>query len=279
MTSVARAFAVVLYRTTAALTLCFGVVLTYGMVGAILILDGDDTMPLILGIGAATTALILIILLKPMWPGKFVRDIKRMRAGGPGVRWVYTRREWRAANRLEVRRIGWSTFTWTFIGLIAGVAAIVAGLLFASSQVRELLSWLGGLILVVTAAGTAVVAALSSPLQACTRRRGEIDVSPLGIYRQPGGYLPFFWFTSALHDVQLSDGPPLHLRLLAVAQNSGGKEKLWTTIAVPAGREGEAGQLVELLRAEIVAYRERPGPDYGGGGGGGWPNIDISWLT
>jgi hypothetical protein len=277
MTTLRRASAMIMYRTTVVLTIVVGVVFAYGMADIVRALGGADMTALILGVVLGATALILVITMVAMWPGRYIRDIARMRAGDATAHWTYSRPEWRAANRLEARRIRWGLFTWTLMGLIGAGAATVLGRVIEDPRAAEALGRLGVVLLILTVAGTVVVTGLSGPVLARTRRRGEVYISPYGIYHRPGGYRPFFSFGHVLRDVELGDEPRLHLRFLARAQNTAGDAgQLWATVAVPAGREGEARELVEGLLAAITEHRERPEPEYSGRGGV-LSYFDISW--
>ena len=277
MTTLRRAFAVNMYRTAVALTVVVGVVLAYGLAEIVRALGAPDVTGLILGVVVGAAALVLAIIVVTMWPGRYVRDIARMRAGDALAHWTYSRPEWRAANRLAARRIRWGSFTWTLVGLIGAGAATVIGRVIEEPRVAEALGRFGMMLLVLTVAGTVVVAGLSGPVLARTRRSGEVYVSGHGIYQRPGGYRPFFSFGHVLRDVEVSEEPRVHLRLMARAQNTAGDARqLWATVAVPAGREGEAWELAEALRAAITAHLEGPKPEYSGRGGV-LSYFDLSW--
>jgi hypothetical protein len=104
------------------------------------------------------------------------------------------------------------------------------------------------------------IAALGRPALAGRRATGDIYISPLGVYAQPGGYTPLFGPALAPRDVALQEGSAPRLQFRGLTKSSSGSFSTTLpidlfTIAVPPGRETAARDLVARFQTEILPDR------------------------
>jgi hypothetical protein len=205
------------------------------------------------GIPGAAVLLAFLIALPLLAPWRYTNDMNSMRSGGAWAHWRYDEAEWSAANSIEGRRNRRNSYTGAAFALGLGLVILLIGLAVDDPDSRE--TWLfvgsimtgGGVVLILTI--------LSTSVDTLARRKptGEIYISPMGIYRQPGGYVALLGFGVRVHRVEFVDGKPSVVRFdTSVQQRYGTTKEHWADVAVPAGHEDEAKKLVDRFRATIL---------------------------
>jgi hypothetical protein len=252
---VKRLFSIVPFRRVA-LILTVLVLLFTGST-AVLVL-GRHAAPALWAIPASLLAVVLVLVLPllTLMARPYRLDIEGMLAETTAwAHWSYDEAQWRAANRLEVRRDLTSIRMPAVVLLGGGAALSLIGLIAGGSGAAG-----AGAFVMVAGLGIVSAMALASPgTFARIRSRGEIYLSPVGIYRRPGGYVPLFGLRQTLREVALvggSSGP--HLRFVCtIRQRRQGRIVTMTTemarVLVPADRLEEAQQLVERFRSEELS--------------------------
>ncbi|WP_344863528.1 hypothetical protein [Planomonospora alba] len=249
-----RLFSIVHLRTLLLTSLGGTVVIA---VALRLLLRGWDQGPgavwlLSLGLPAAVLLVVLLVLATTTRPQEHLREMERMLAGQGWAHWHYDEDAWRAANGVESRRDRRDSYTAALlalaVGLVAAVIGLVAGVdLFVFAGVLS-----AGMALVALAA----VATAGTALPARGSPRGEIHISPLGVYRRPGGYVALRSLGTRLCGVDLVEaagGDPAVLRFTAMVQGRGGAVPTrLADVAVPPGREDEARALVRRFHDEVL---------------------------
>jgi hypothetical protein len=105
--------------------------------------------------------------------------------------------------------------------------------------------------------GAAAFGATSPAVVARRRKRGDIYISRLGIYRDPGGYMPMFGYGIRLANVALRTDPTPYLSFETdVRGRYGSTVESLADVAVPPGREAEARDLVNRLRTEVLGQAQ-----------------------
>jgi hypothetical protein len=248
-------FSIVLLRMT--VLVCVGVAAIMALALWLLVRGGDGVsrslqLFLLLGMPATVVAIALLVAIPLIAPWRYTRDIANMRAGHALVHWRYDEAEWRAANRVEGRRNRRSSYTSAAFGVALGLVVLLIGLAVDDPDDREVFVFTGALT-----AGCSLVAILtilSASADTLARRKptGEIYISPLGIYRNPGGYVALRSFGVRVRGVEFVEGTPPVVRFdTQVQQRYGSTREHWADVAVPAGREDEARHLVDRFRTHI----------------------------
>jgi hypothetical protein len=104
----------------------------------------------------------------------------------------------------------------------------------------------------------AAIGGTSTSLFARRKRRGEIYISPTGIFRRPGGYTPLRGFGYWLDNVELREAERTYIHFDVRISTRPVKQSL-ADIEVPPGREAEARDLVARLQNEVL-HRSEPEP-------------------
>jgi hypothetical protein len=250
-----RLFSIVQFRMIVVLCLGAGVAMSSAiwLLGGTMGWSGNDRALLAFGVPGAALLIVIPIVLFAVRPWVYVRDIDDMLGGRAWAHWRYTDREWRAANRLEGRRTRTAALTSALLGLGLGIAVAAAGAAATNRDLRTSLVFAGTLTAGMSLVVLLTVLVTSPATLARRRRSGEIYVSPVGVYRRPGGYTAMIAFGTVLHNVQFVDGDPPYVRFDALVQSSAGPTKQrWADVAVPAGRADEARRLVERFRTEVL---------------------------
>jgi len=250
-----RWFSIVLVRML--VLMCLGVGLVMGFAFWLMLrgaegFEGGAGLAFAFGIPAGAVLLALLIALPLVKPWIYTRDIDSMRAGNAWAHWRYDENEWRAANQIEGQRNRRNSYTGAAFAVVLGLVVLLMGLGQDKPDDREGFVFTGA---VVMGAGVVlIVTILATSVDRLARRAstGEIYISPVGIYRRPGGYVALFGFGVRVHQVALVDGTPPVVRFdTAVRQRYRTAKEHWADIAVPAGHEDEAKGLVERFRATI----------------------------
>ncbi|WP_344617629.1 hypothetical protein [Dactylosporangium salmoneum] len=202
------------------------------------------------GVPLAALAVVLPVVVWASQPRLHLDDLDRMLAGQAWAHWRYDEADWRAANEAEARRDRRSAHGAAWMALVVGLVILGAGLLGVPGLV-SVGAMITGLYLVLIA----VVAVAGTGPAARRATTGEIFVSPLGVYRRPGGYVMLFAVGVGLVAVELVEGDVLVIRFIVQVVNRFGTRRLETAaeVAVPRGHEAEARALVERFRTEVLA--------------------------
>ena len=254
-----RLFSIVVFRMIVILCLGVGVVTSLALWLLARNLGwsrSSDVWLVAFGVPAAGLLIVIPIVLYAVRPWMYLRDMDDMLAGRAWAHWRYDAQAWRAANRMETRRNRRTSFAAALSGLGLGLAVAAVGQAMQDRDARTSLVFAGALTAGLSLLALLVMETTSPATLARFRRRGEIYISPVGIYRRPGGYTAMIGFGVVLRQVELVDGTPPHLRFITVVQGSAGATKQrWADVAVPAGREDDARQLVKRFRTEVFTPR------------------------
>jgi hypothetical protein len=251
----ARMLAVAPFRMILAVVLGGSVVI--GMAVAMAVGSGDPVSSglfwgISVGIPLAAMVISLAIVVAVMQPWRYLPDMDAMRAGGSWVHWSYDEAGWQVANRIEGARTRRSAFTAALAALGIGVVVLLIGLAIGGENGSTYV-FAGGLTAGIAVTGMAAVGGTSPALLARRRKRGDIYISRVGIYRVPGGYTPMAGFGYRLENLELRAEPSPYLSFEVLVQGRGGATKQsLADVAVPPGREAEARALVERVRTEIL---------------------------
>jgi hypothetical protein len=246
-------FSIVLLRMI--VLICVGVAAVMALALWLMVRGGVDRsleLFMLLGLPTIVVAIALLVAVPLIAPWRYTRDIADMRAGQAWAHWRYDEAGWSAANRVEGRRNRRNSYTGAALGVAVGLVVLLIGLAMDDPDDREGIVFAGALV-----AGCSLVAALtilSASADTLARRKptGEIYISPLGIYRNPGGYVALRSFGVRIRSVELIEGTPAVVRFdTQVQQRYGSTREHWADVAVPAGHEDEARKLVERFRAHI----------------------------
>ena len=249
-------FSIVLLRMI--VLLCVGVAAVMAFGAWLLIRDGEAVsrsleLFVLFGMPATVVAICLLIAVPLIAPWRYTRDIAGMRAGQAWAHWRYDEAGWRAANQVEGRRNRRNSYTSAAFGVALGLLVLLIGLAMDDPDDRDGFVFAGAAV-----AGCSLVAILtilSASADTLARRKptGEIYISPLGIYRNPGGYVALQSFGVRVRSVAFVEGTPAVVRFdTQVQQRYGSTREHWADVAVPAGHEDEARKLVERFRAHIL---------------------------
>lgn len=226
---------------------------------------GEPTrLVMAIGIPGAAALLALLVMLMAVRPWYYTRDIAEMVAGTAWVHWRYDEAEWRAGNRVEGRRNRRNSYTSGVFALVLGLTVLLCGLSLDDPQAHRDMMLVGAMS--VGAAVVVLLAILSMSAHTRARRSpsGDVYISPLGIYRRPGGYTILHGYGTRLHGIELVDGSPPVVSFQVRVQQRGvtdgplplsytlRREENAADVLVPAGREDEARKLVERFRDEIL---------------------------
>lgn len=244
----ARLFLVVPFRV---------LVIVFGLFSALLIAGGAVLVsatgkPVLWVIPILTDAVLLLVAvpLGILVNRPYLFDLDRMRRGEVWAHWSYDEAGWRAANRLESRR-EWRSVRYPGI-LLPAIGAGVA--VFGLGSRQPAFAGVGAFL---AGCGLAVVAAVvlgGGTLAARTRPRGEVYITPVGVYRRPGGYTPVFAVRQALRAVTLvPDGDVHYLRFDVARRNQYGTTvSEGTRVLVTVDQIEDAQMLVERFNTEIL---------------------------
>jgi hypothetical protein len=256
VSAMTRLLTIVPYRMT--LAVAIGVDLVIGMALALMLNSGDAADPslmvgLSVGIPAAVLLLVLPLVTVIVRPWRYVHDIDAMRAGGALVHWRYDEPAWQTANRVEGERTRRTAFTASLFALGLGVVLLLIGLAVGGENGSTFV-FVGGLTGGLALTGAAAFGATSPAVMARRRKQGEIYISSLGIYRSPGGYTPMRGFGYWLENVALLGEQTPYVSFEVTVQGRYGSTSTQSLadVVVPPGREAEANDLVNRLRAEAL---------------------------
>jgi hypothetical protein len=251
-----RLLTIVPYRMI--LAVAIGVDLVIGMVLALMLNSGDAADPglmvgLSVGIPGAVLLLVLPLVTVVIRPWRYLHDIDAMRAGGAFVHWRYDEPAWQTANRVEGERTRRTAFTASLFALGLGVVVLLIGLAVGGEDGSTLV-FVGGLTGGLALTGAAAFGATSPAVMARRRKQGEIYISSLGIYRNPGGYTPIRGFGYWLANVALlgDQTPYVSFEITVQGRYGSTSTQSLADVAVPPGREAEANDLVTRLRAQVL---------------------------
>lgn len=257
-----RVFAIVPYRLIMSVTI--GITVVFGMSAALAFGSDDDAEPgmtLLIAVwiplGAAVIVVALTIVLLRPWV--YLRDIAAMPAGNAWAHWTYDEAGWASANAVEATRLRRTAFVGLLFALAASLVLVVVALPLDGED-GSALRFGGGLSAGAALVAIAALGGTSASLVARRRKRGDIYISPMGIYRRPGGYTPLLGYGYRLRDVTLheADRTCVHFQVRVDAQSG---DESWSTVQVPPGREAEARDLVARLRREVLQLPEPTAPD------------------
>jgi hypothetical protein len=245
--AVTRLFLVVPFRMLLIMFGLFGLVILAG--GAVLVAALHDPTYWILPILTDALLLIIVVPLGIVLNRAYLYDIDRMLGGEVWAHWTYDEAGWRAANNLEGLR-EWRSTRWpgilfpvigagfAFYGLVSGQPVYIG---------------VGGFL-----AGCGLAAALAIMLGSATiaarrRSRGEVYITPFGVYRRPGGYTPLFAFGQALRAVRLVPYGDVHYLCFDVVRRNqyGSTRDEGTRVLVTVDQIEDAQMLVERFQTEI----------------------------
>jgi hypothetical protein len=250
-----RLLTIVPYRMILAVVIGVDIVIALGL-AMMLNADGAADPGLMKGIsiGIPVAVLLMVIALVTVLlrPWLYLSDIDAMRKGGAWAHWSYDAAGWRTANRVEGVRTGKTGFTGALMALGLAVVVLLIGLAIDGED-RSAFLFAGGVVGGGAIAASAAFGGTSPALLARRRKQGDIYISRLGIYRDPGGYTPMFGFGFRLANVVLHTEPTPYLSFEASVQGrySATLQSL-ADVAVPPGREAEARDLVTRLRTEVL---------------------------
>jgi len=251
-----RVLTIVPYRMI--LAVLIGVDLTIGLALAMLLNTGDPLEPgmivgLSIGIPGAVLLLALPLVTVMVRPWRYLHDIDAMRAGGAFVHWHYDEPAWQNANRVEGGRTRRTGFTASLFAMGLGVVVLLIGLAVGGEDGSTFV-FVGGLTAGAALTGAAAFGATSPALMARRRKQGEIYISSLGIYRNPGGYTPIRSFGYWLQNVALLGEQTPYVSFEVTVQGRYGSTSTQSLadVTVPPGREAEARDLVNRLRTEVL---------------------------
>lgn len=256
LTAMARIFSIVQVRMIVLVLAGVAVVLGLALWGAASGAAGASRSVVLfvaLGVPGLTLVIALLVAVPLLTPWLYTRDIASMRAGQALVHWHYDEVDWHAANRIEERRNRRNSYTSAGIGVAFGLVLLLIGLGMGDPDDGRTFVFVG-----VAMTGCCVVVILTiwaTSVERLARRKptGEIYISPLGIYRDPGGYVVLRSLGVRVCGVELIEGRRPVVRFDAqVKQRYGSTRRHWADVAVPAGREDEARQLVERFRADLA---------------------------
>jgi hypothetical protein len=258
-----RLLTIVPYRMILAVVI--GVDLVIGMALALMLNSGDAAdrglmVGLSAGIPVAVLLLVLPLVTVMLRPRRYVHDIDAMRAGGAFVHWRYDEPAWQTANRVEGERTRRTGFTASLVALGLGVVVLLIGLLVGGEDGSTFV-FAGGLTGGAALTGAAAFGATSPALMARRRKQGEIYISNLGIYRNPGGYTPIRGFGYRLENVALLGEQTAYVSFEVTVQGRYGSTSTQSLadVVIPPGREAEAKDLVTRLRAEVLGRAQASG--------------------
>lgn len=243
-----RLFLVVPFRVLVIVFGLFALLVLAG--GAVLVSALDNPTLWVLPILTDGVLLLIAVPLGILVNRPYLSDIDRMLGGRAWAHWTYDEAGWRAANRLEVRR-EWRGARWPGILLpLIGAAFAVYGLGSRQPAFTGVGAFLAG-------CGLAVVAAIvlgSSTLPARVRSRGELFITPVGVYRRPGGYTPLVGVSQTLRAVTFVPDGDVHYLRFDVARRSryGTTVSEGARVLVTASHIDEARLLVEQFNTAIL---------------------------
>ncbi|MER6177453.1 hypothetical protein [Streptosporangium sp. NPDC001681] len=206
-----------------------------------------------LGIPVGALLVLWLILAVMLRPQVYLRDMNQMLAGQSWAHWHYDEADWKAANDIERRRDRRNSYTTLLVMMAIGLVSVVVG--FAMSDDTAIFA--GALITAIGLVGMAI--ATTTTLMTRSRPQGEIYISPLGVYRLPGGYAVLYSPGVRLHEVDFVEANneiPAFLRFTGMVQGRFGEtsSKL-ADVAVPSGGEDEARALVQRFQTEVLKSR------------------------
>jgi hypothetical protein len=249
-----RVFAIVPFRMVLVVVISGDIVI--GLVLGWLMNSGDAADPGLMKVVSIVIPVAVLVVVVPlvtvlMRPWRYFADMDAMRAGGAWVHWSYDEAGWTTANQVEGRR----TRRFGFIGILGllglAVAVLLIGLVIGEGGTD--LVYIGGMMSGLAIVAAAAFGGTSPAVMAKRRKRGDIYVSRLGIYRIPGGYTPMFGFGFRLENVALLTEPTPYLSFEAMVQGRAGpRAESLADVAVPPGREAEARDLANRLRTEVL---------------------------
>lgn len=244
---VTRLFLVVPFRVLVFVFGFFALLILVG--GAVLALALHNPTLWILPILTDGILLLIAVPLGILLNRPYLYDIDRMLRGEAWAHWTYDDATWRAANRLEAGR-EWRSARWpAILPALIGAGFGVYGLGSRQPAFTGVGAFLAGCGLAV---GAAIILG-SGTVHARTRPRGEVYITPVGVYRRPGGYTPLFAVGQALRAVRLVPDGDLHYLRFDVAR----RNKYGTTVSegarvlVTPAHIDDARVLVERFNTEI----------------------------
>ncbi|GAA2360258.1 hypothetical protein [Dactylosporangium salmoneum] len=212
------------------------------------------------GVGVLLALLLTLLIVKPWY---YTRDIADMLAGKAWAHWRYDEAEWRAGNRVEGRRNRGNQYTAGVFVLLLGATMLLCGLGLDDPQARNEMMLAGAASVGVAVVILLVILSMNAHTRARRSPAGDVYISPLGIYRRPGGYTILHGYGTRVHNIELVDGPPAVVQFDVRVQQRGLTDgplvhrytiqrEQATDVLVPAGCEDEARTLLERFRDEIL---------------------------
>jgi hypothetical protein len=260
-----RVFSIVTYRLLLAIVV--GSLVVFGMVLALAVGSAPDAQPGLVPVVGIWIPLLIAVIVIPILtllvqPWVYLHDMNVMLAGLAWVHWTYDEATWASANVMEGTRLRRTAYVGALF-LLAGSAVIIVASVALGGQAGTSLRLGGGLAAGGALVAVAAIGGTSTSLFARRHKRGEIYISPTGIFRRPGGYTPLRGFGYWLDNVELREAERTSIHFDVRISTRPTRQSL-ADVLVPPGREAEARDLVARLHHEVLHGLQpepHPSPD------------------